>query len=140
VPAFAISAWIPERTVVTSQYRHTSVIATLRKRWRLGDPLTARDAIAADLAPVLTRETPRDPQDWPQAVPRLVPSYPGKIPAPEVALRGLGRASLAACLSLVEHRGKASPQLTSDEDISRADAIALLADLAGDVFVRLPGG
>jgi len=139
VPAFAISAWIPERTVVTSEYRHTSVIATLRKRWQLGDPLTARDAGAADLASVLTRETPRDPQDWPQAVPRLVPPYAGRIPAPEVALRGLGRAGLAACLALVEHLGKPSPQLTSDEDISRADAVALLADLAGDVFVRLPG-
>jgi len=140
VPAFAISAWIPERTVVTSQYRHTSVITTLRNRWQLGDPLTARDAIAADLAPVLTRETPRDPQDWPQAVPRLVPPYRGKIPAPEVALRGLGRAGLAACLAFIEHLGKRSRQLTSDEDISRADAVALLADLAGDVFVRLPGG
>lgn len=140
VPAFAVSAWIPERTVVTSQYRHTSVIATLRKRWQLGDPLTARDAGAADLAPILTRDTPRDPQDWPQAVPRLVPPYRGKIPAPEAALRGLGRASLAACLALVQHLGQPSPQLTADEDISRADGIALLADLAGNVFVRLPGG
>ena len=140
VPAFAVSAWIPERTVVTSEFRHTSVIATLSNRWQLGDPLTARDAVAADLAPILTRETPRDPQDWPQAVPRLVPPYRGQIPAPEVALRGLGRAGLAACLAFCEHLGKPSPKLTSDEDISRADAVALLADLAGDVFVRLPGG
>ena len=140
VPAIAISAWIPERTVVTSQYRHTSVIATLRRRFQLGDPLSARDAVAADIAPVLTRETPRDPQDWPQAVPRLVPPYRDRIPAREAALRGLGRAGLAACLAFAEHLGKPSPQLTNDEDISRADAVALLADLAGDVFVRLPGG
>jgi phospholipase C len=140
VPAIAISAWIPERTVVTSEHRHTSVIATLRKRWRLGDALTARDAGAADIAQVLTRETPRDPQDWPQVVPRPVPSYHGRIPAPEAALRGLGRAGLAAFLTLAEHLGKSSPRLTSEEDISRADAIALLTDLAGEVFVRLPGG
>ena len=45
VPAIAISAWIPERVVVTSEYRNTSVLRTLRERWRLGDPLTARDAV-----------------------------------------------------------------------------------------------
>ncbi|MBO0822793.1 MAG: hypothetical protein J2P27_02910, partial [Actinobacteria bacterium] len=140
VPAFAVSAWIPERTVVTSQYRHTSLIATLRKRWQLGEPLTGRDAIAADIAPLLTLETPRDPQDWPQAVPRLVPPYRGRIPAPEVALRSLGRAGLAAFLALAEHLGKPSPQLREDEDISRADAIALLQDVAQLVFARLPGG
>jgi phospholipase C len=140
VPAFAISPWIPERTVVTSEHRHASVIATLRKRWQLGDALTARDAVAADLTPVLTRETPRDPQDWPQVLPRPVPLYHGRIPAPEAALRGLGRAGLAAFLALAEHVGKSSPRLTGEEDISRADAIALLTDLAGEVFVRLPGG
>jgi phospholipase C len=140
VPAFAISPWISEQTVVTSEHRHSSVITTLRKRWRLGDALTARDAVAADLAPVLTRETPRDPQDWPQVVPRPVPPYHGRIPAPEAALRGLGRAGLAAFLALAEHLGKSTPRLTSEEDISRADAIALLTDLAGEVFVRLPGG
>ncbi|HYK67156.1 MAG TPA: alkaline phosphatase family protein [Streptosporangiaceae bacterium] len=139
VPAIAISAWIPERTVVTSQYRHTSVIATLRKRWQLGDPLTARDAVAADIAPVLSAAVPRDPQDWPDVVPRPVPPYSGKIPAPEMALRGLGRAGLAACLALAQHRGRPSPQLTSAENISRADGIALLAELSGDVFVRLRG-
>jgi len=139
VPAIAISAWIPEHTVVTSEHRHTSVIATLRKRWQLGDALTARDAGAADIAPVLTRETPRDPQDWPQVVPRPVPPYHGRIPAPEAALRGLGRAGLASFLALAEHLGKSSRKLTSDEDIRRADAIALLTDLAGAVFVRLPG-
>jgi phospholipase C len=139
VPAIAISPWIAEQTVVTSEYRHTSVIATLRKRWQLGEALTARDAVAADISPVLTRETPRDPQDWPQVVARPVPPYHGRIPAPEAALRGLGRAGLAAFLALAEHLGKSSPRLTSEEDISRADAIALLTDLAGEVFIRLPG-
>lgn len=49
VPAIAISPWIPEQTVVTSEYRHTSVIRTLRERWSLGTPLTARDAVARDI-------------------------------------------------------------------------------------------
>jgi phospholipase C len=43
VPAIAISPWIAERTVVNDEYRHTSVIRTLRERWSLGAPFTARD-------------------------------------------------------------------------------------------------
>jgi len=42
VPAIAISAWIPPRSVVTAEYRNTSVLRTLRGRWNLGPPLTAR--------------------------------------------------------------------------------------------------
>ena len=136
VPAIAISAWIPGRTVVTSQYRNTSVIATLRRRWQLGPPLTGRDAIAADIAPVLSLDTPRDPADWPDVAPRPVPPYTGTIPAPEAALVGLGRAVLHACVALAK-RGMGSPALTKDETISRADGIALITDLAGDAFARL---
>jgi phospholipase C len=139
VPAIAISAWIPERTVVTSQYRHTSIIATLRSRWSLGDPLTARDTVAADIAPLLTLEAPRDPQDWPEVVARPVPPYSGVIPAPEAAVGGLCKSALHACVEFAAHRGKPTPQLSQDEDLSRADALALLDDLSGDAFVRLRG-
>jgi len=61
IPAVAISPWIPAQTVVTDEYRNTSVIATLRQRWELGPPLTKRDAAAADLSPVFSLDTPRDP-------------------------------------------------------------------------------
>jgi phospholipase C len=137
VPAIAISAWIPDKTVITSQYRNTSVIATLRKRWQLGMPLTARDAIAADLAPVLTLDTPRDPAAWPDVTARPVPPYTAQVPAPEAAMVGLGRAALHACIALADRRGKDAPSLTTDETVARADAIALITDLAGDVFTRL---
>jgi phospholipase C len=137
IPAIAVSAWIPDRTVVTSQYRSTSVIATLRRRWQLGSPLTARDAIAADLAPVLSLQAPRDPADWPDVTPGPVPPYASQVPAPEAALIGLGRAALHACIALADRRGAATPALTSDETIARADAMALISDLAGDVFTRL---
>ncbi len=139
VPAIAVSPWIPARTVVTSQYRHTSVITTLRRRWRLGDPMTGRDTVAADIAPVLSLEVPRDPADWPQVAARPVPPFRGVIPAPEAAVGGLCHAALHACIAFGERRGKPSPQLSRDEDISRADALALIDDLAGGAFVRLRG-
>jgi phospholipase C len=65
IPTIAISAWVDRRTVVNDQYRSTSVIRTLRERWSLGPPLTGRDADAPDIAPVLSRSTPRPPEDWP---------------------------------------------------------------------------
>lgn len=66
VPTIAISAWIDPKTVVHEEFRATSVIRTLRERWGLGAPLTGRDAVAADLAPLLTRATPRPPDEWPK--------------------------------------------------------------------------
>ena len=137
VPAIAISAWIPDRTVITGQFRNTSVIATLRKRWQLGPPLTARDAIAADLAPILSLETPRDPADWPDVTPQPVPPYVGTVPAPEAAMLGICRAALHACIALAHHSGKDTPGLTADETIARADGVALVIDLAGDAFTAL---
>lgn len=65
VPTLAISAWVDGRTVVSTEFRSTSVIRTLRERWSLGGPLTQRDATAPDIGPILTRETPRAPEEWP---------------------------------------------------------------------------
>jgi phospholipase C len=69
IPTIAISAWVGPRTVVNSEFRSTSLIRTLRERWSLGAPLTQRDAVAADIAPVLTLTEPREPSDWPEVIP-----------------------------------------------------------------------
>lgn len=64
VPAIIVSPYIRPRTVLRpaagAQYPfdHTSVIATLRKRFALGDPLTKRDAVAPDLESVLNLDRP----------------------------------------------------------------------------------
>jgi phospholipase C len=136
VPAFAISAWVPERTVITAEYRHTAVIATLREHWQLGAALTRRDMVAAELSPVLSMAEPRDPADWPEVKAREVPLYTGEIPAPGAALRGLCKAAFHACIALAEHHGS-SPALISDENLTRADGVALLDQLSGGLFPRL---
>src|SRR5262249_30216171 len=46
VPAVIVSPWVEAGTVCTEEYRHTSMLATLREVWDLGPPLTARDAAA----------------------------------------------------------------------------------------------
>jgi phospholipase C len=139
VPAFAISAWIPERIVVTAEYRNTSVIRTLRHRWSLGAPLTDRDAVAADLTPVLTLDSPRDPDSWPAVAPRPVLPFTGKIPAPGQALKGMSRAVFHAFLALAADRFHIDRQVTTDENLTRADAVELIADIGADAFPHLHG-
>ena len=75
VPAIIISPWIDEGTVINEEYRHTSLLATLRKSWELGDPLSDRDAAARTFDHLLARETPRDPASWPDVHPRPVPEW-----------------------------------------------------------------
>lgn len=71
VPAVLISPYIEEGTVFHPSdelggketkiaFDHTAVIKTLRNRWGISQPLTARDASSIDLAAVLTRDTPRN--------------------------------------------------------------------------------
>ena len=48
-------------SVFTDEYRHTSMIATLRAVWNLGEPFTARDAAARTFGHLLSLETPRTP-------------------------------------------------------------------------------
>jgi phospholipase C len=139
VATFAASAWIPEHTVVTSQYQHTSLIRTLREHWSLGPPLTARDATASDITPVLSLDTPRPPEDWPEVTPRPVPPFDPKATAPHVPLRSFSRVALFGALALAKHLGLPTPGLAADEDISRADGLAILADVLGATFPHLGG-
>jgi phospholipase C len=66
IPTIVVSAWVNPGTVVNEEFRSTSVIRTLRERFSLGAPLTQRDAVAADIATVLTRDVPRPREEWPQ--------------------------------------------------------------------------
>jgi hypothetical protein len=62
VPAVLISPYVEEGAVIRASgpipFDHTSVIRTICERWNL-PPLTARDAAAPSLEPLLARATPR---------------------------------------------------------------------------------
>ncbi len=137
VPAIAVSAWIPELTVINDEYRHTSVIRTLRERWQLGTPLTARDASARDLAPVLSLDHPRDPANWPEVSPRPVPPFSPAHVSLEARLKGLRKAACFPVLALAKDMGLPAPDIDQDEAITRTDAIALIDDVFGHMFPGL---
>ncbi len=136
VPTIAISPWVPERAVVAESYQGSSVIATLRRRWNLGTPLTGRDAAAPDLTPVLSLASPRDPAGWPGVTPRPVPPFTDQAPRHPV-LSALARSALFAALELGKRLGRPVPDLAPDKDVLRADAAAILDDLFADVFPGL---
>ncbi len=46
VPAIIVSPWVEPGSVYNEEYRHPSLIATLRKTWGLGEAFTGRDASA----------------------------------------------------------------------------------------------
>jgi phospholipase C len=97
IPTLAISAYVEPRTVITSEYRNTSLIRTLRERFSLGPALTGRDAVAADIAPILDRDTPRAQQDWPEVTalpvrPMLEPLMQADKPLPPLGRYLLGTA------------------------------------------------
>jgi phospholipase C len=78
VPAVIVSPYMPPGEIVRVApqglphegppypFDHTSIIATLRKLFNLGQPLTARDAVAPDLLGPLSLENPDN--DGPESV------------------------------------------------------------------------
>jgi phospholipase C len=53
VPAIVVSPWVEPGSVYNEEYRHTSLIATLRKAWDLGAPFTQRDASSRTMGQAL---------------------------------------------------------------------------------------
>jgi phospholipase C len=86
VPAVIVSPWVESGSVYNEEYRHTSLIATLRKTWGLGEAFTGRDASARTFDHVFSRATPRDPKTWATIKSLPVPAW---TMDPEVVGKGL---------------------------------------------------
>jgi phospholipase C len=93
VPTVAVSAYIDPQTVITSGYRNTSLIATLRAR---GEPGSSANRPGRDRAQHHARPDPRHPrppEDWPEVTPRLAAtSVPLHKPLPPLGQHLLGGA------------------------------------------------
>jgi phospholipase C len=91
VPAILVSPWVDQGSVYNEEYRHTSLIATLRKAWGLGEAFTRRDASARTFDHVFTLETPRDPKSWAAVEAQPVPAWTLDIQSAGAALSTLGK-------------------------------------------------
>jgi len=139
VPAILVSPWVPQGAVFNDEYRHTSLIATLRKRWELGDAFTQRDASARTFDDLFTLDEPRDPETWgtPTALP--VPSWQLDEEALGKALSGLGDSMGKGIIEHARERGIELPPQLDDPTAEPTPQliVEVLRDVAWHYFPRL---
>jgi phospholipase C len=139
VPAVIVSPWVTPGSVFTDEYRHTSLIATLRAVWGLGAAFTRRDAAARTFQQLLDLDSPRDPDTWPELTPLPVPRFQIDRVAAGGALSRLGK---HLCHGLREHESErhgAVPGAATDpdEEISPALALEFVHRVAARIFPKL---
>jgi len=127
--------------VYNEEYRHTSLIATLRKTWGLGEAFTQRDASARTFDHVFSRATPRDPQYWAAITARPVPAW---TIDPAVVGRGLstlGKGMAPAIIARAREMGVQLPAELNDPRTKLAPRliVGVLRDIAGHFFPLLAG-
>jgi phospholipase C len=139
VPTLVISAWVEPRTVVHEEFRSTSVIRTLRERWSLGEALTQRDAVAADLAAVLTRETPRPPEEWPEVAALPIGLGTELLYVLDKPLGNLGRHVFEAAV-VHERKVAGSPVVVDTAKVTHRQAQSHLRGFRAAKFERVRAG
>lgn len=136
IPTLAISAWIPEKTVITEEYRATSLIATMTERWKLGAPLTARDASARSFAGIFTDQC-RTQDRWPEITPRPVPPGPESTFRLDAPLGLLGKAIIGGVMALGKDMGAEVPELSMDGTVTAQQGIDAIDHLLRPLFPNL---
>jgi phospholipase C len=138
VPAILVSPWIPQGSVFNDEYRHTSLIATLRKSWDLGEALTQRDASARTFDDLFTLDEPRDPQTW--ATITALP-VPASHLDEEALAKGLSALGKTIGQGIVEHAKelgvKVPAELDKPDPGMTPEVIDLLREVAWHFFPRL---
>jgi phospholipase C len=134
-----VSPWVEPGSVYNEEHRHTSLIATLRERWGLGEPFTQRDASARTFDHVFSRATPRDPGTW--AAPQAHP-VPGWTMDPEVVGQGLSTLGMGIGPALIARAREMGVQLPAELNDPAADLpprliVSVLRQIAGHFFPLL---
>ena len=139
VPAILVSPWVEPGTVVNEEYRHASLIATLREHWDLGPAFSRRDESARTFKQVFTRAEPRDPATWVDPQPHPVPAW---TLDPEVVGRGLstlGKGIIPALITKAQELGVPLPPEARgpDPDLPSDQLLAVLRGIAHRFFPGL---
>jgi phospholipase C len=137
VPAIIVSPWVAEGDVFNDEYRHTSLIATLRQQWDLGEPLTGRDAAARTFEGVLTLDEPRDPEAWPDPDPRPVPEFQADNAALGATLSAIGKDLLTGLEAFAAELHVDSPEFHPGADIPPDQVVGVLRRFVGTFFPQL---
>jgi len=141
VPALIVSPWVEPGSVYNEEYRHTSLIATLRERWGLGQAFTQRDASARTFDHVFSLATPRDPKTWVTMKARPVPEWTMDPEVVGQALSSLGKGVAPAILAQAKEMGVPLPAELNDPgaDLPPRLIVSVLRQIAGHLFPLLAG-
>ena len=141
VPAVIVSPWVESGSVYNEEYRHTSLIATLRKIWGIGDAFTQRDATAPTFEHVFTLDTPRDPKTWTEVTPPPVPEWTMDPEVVGKALSTLGKGMGPALIEKAKEMGVQLPAELNDPTAKLTPALIVpfLRAVAGHFFPLLAG-
>jgi phospholipase C len=141
VPAVIVSPWVESGSVYNQEYRHTSLIATLRKTWDLGEAFTQRDASARTFDHVFSLATPRDPAEWATVTAHPVPAWTMDLEVVGKALSTLGKGMGPALVAKAKEMGVELPAELNDPGAALTPRLIVpfLRDIAGHFFPRLGG-
>jgi phospholipase C len=142
VPAIMVSPWVESGSVYNEEYRHTSLIATLRKTWGLGAAFTQRDAQARTFDHVFSRPTPRNPDTWVAVEAQAVPDWALDYELLGKALSGLGKAAGPALIDKARALGATLPPELDDPntELTPELIVDVLRDVAWHFFPQLAPG
>ncbi|MCV7081017.1 alkaline phosphatase family protein [Mycolicibacterium insubricum] len=139
VPAILVSPWVAQGSVFNDEYRHTSLIATLRKVWGLGAAFTQRDRHARAFDDCFTMDTPRDPATWAPIEARPEPAYQLDDAVLAQGLSGLGRSLGLGFIAYARDHGLPLPPQLADSaaEPTSADLLGVFRMAAWHLFPRL---
>jgi phospholipase C len=138
VPAILVSPWIPQGSVFNEEYRHTSLIATLRKNWELGDAFSERDAAARTFDDLFTLDEPRDPKTWAKIKALPVPDYHLDEEAVSKGISSLGQTVGPGVVKYAKELGvKVPPELQKNDGQITPAVIDLLREICWHFFPLL---
>jgi len=142
VPAVIVSPYIRPGTILrpaagSKPFDHTSLIATLRKRFGLGAPLSSRDGSAPDLSGAFSLPTPDNGGPARLDAMAYTPT-PGEVArARQQPLNGMQTALTRLAAHLPDLTGAANPAAAIDAHIQALSAAPAVA-AAGDKVLTPP--
>ena len=121
------------------EYRHTSLIATLRKTWGLGEAFTQRDASARTFDHAFSLATPRDPNTWTTVKALPVPEWTMDVEVVGESLSALGKTIGPGLITKAREMGvKLPPELdTPGAALAPGAMVPFLRSVAGHFFPLL---
>jgi phospholipase C len=139
VPAIIVSPWVEPGSVYNEEYRHTSLIASLRKSWGLGEAFTQRDASARTFDHVFSLAAPCDPTTWATVTAHSVPAWTMDLEVVGKGLSTLGKGMGPGLIARARETGVKLPPELDDPHAALTPGLVVtfLRDIAGHFFPLL---